>query len=106
MTQMKKSHFDYTETIEKIRAKKRELGKELVILTHHYQRKEIVELGDFVGDSFELSRNAAVGSGLPLYSFLRCALHGGKRRDSGATSPGRSDSKSGSRVLDGQHGRS
>ncbi len=41
------------------RAKKRELGSRLIILTHHYQSKEIVALGDFVGDSFELSRKAS-----------------------------------------------
>lgn len=54
-----KAGFDYTEIIENIRTRKRDLGKELVILTHHYQRNEIVDLGDFVGDSFELSRRAA-----------------------------------------------
>ncbi|MFZ2445542.1 MAG: quinolinate synthase NadA [Syntrophobacteraceae bacterium] len=54
-----RANFDYTELVENIQAKKRELGKELKILTHHYQRREIVGLGDFVGDSFELSRKAA-----------------------------------------------
>jgi quinolinate synthase len=73
MTQTKKSQFDYTETIEKIRAKKRELGRQLVILTHHYQRKEIVELGDFVGDSFELSRNAAADRDCRYIVF--CGVH-------------------------------
>ncbi len=73
MTQTNKSHFDHTETIEKIRARKRELGRELVILTHHYQRKEIVELGDFVGDSFELSRNAAADRDCRYIVF--CGVH-------------------------------
>jgi quinolinate synthase len=44
---------------EQIRARKEALGKELLILTHHYQRKEIVDLGDYKGDSFGLSRKAA-----------------------------------------------
>ena len=57
--QTNKAHLNHAEMIERIRARKRELGKQLIILTHHYQRKEIVELGDFVGDSFELSRKAA-----------------------------------------------
>ncbi|MCP3955692.1 MAG: quinolinate synthase NadA, partial [Desulfobacterales bacterium] len=42
-----------------IRAKKKELGDELLILTHHYQRSAIVDLGDYRGDSFDLSRKAA-----------------------------------------------
>lgn len=67
------SLFDNSEINEKIRAKKRELGRELVILTHHYQRKEIVALGDFVGDSFELSRNAAADKECRYIVF--CGVH-------------------------------
>ena len=43
----------------RIRKIKRDLGKKLLILTHHYQRKEIVDLGDYRGDSFGLSQKAA-----------------------------------------------
>ena len=39
------------ELAERINAKKRELGEKLVILTHHYQRKQIVAMGDHRGDS-------------------------------------------------------
>ncbi|MFZ5449795.1 MAG: quinolinate synthase NadA [Thermodesulfobacteriota bacterium] len=35
------------------------LRPELLILTHHYQRREIVALGDYRGDSFALSQRAA-----------------------------------------------
>ncbi|MGC9195693.1 MAG: quinolinate synthase NadA [Syntrophobacteraceae bacterium] len=56
---MKQARLSDEELIEKIRVRKKELGSRLVILAHHYQRKEIVALGDFVGDSFELSRKAA-----------------------------------------------
>lgn len=68
-----KAHIDNNELIEKIRAKKQEFGKELIILTHHYQRKEIVELGDFVGDSFELARKAAADRDCRYIVF--CGVH-------------------------------
>lgn len=42
-----------------IRQRKAELGDRLLILTHHYQRPEIVALGDIRGDSYELSKRAA-----------------------------------------------
>ena len=48
-----------TELVDKIVNIKEKLGKRLVILTHHYQRKEVVDLGDHRGDSFALSLEAA-----------------------------------------------
>ncbi len=71
--QTDKANLNHAEIIERIRARKRELGKELIILTHHYQRKEIVELGDFVGDSFELSRKAATDRDCRYIVF--CGVH-------------------------------
>lgn len=68
-----KAQLDRAEMIERICARKRELGKQLIILTHHYQRKEIVELGDFVGDSFELSRRAAADRDCRYIVF--CGVH-------------------------------
>lgn len=47
------------EILAQIRDRKNELGEQLLILTHHYQRSSIVDLGDFKGDSFDLSRKAA-----------------------------------------------
>ena len=47
------------EAIKRIRDIKDRLGKELVILTHHYQRSDIIDLGDYRGDSFGLSQKAA-----------------------------------------------
>jgi len=42
-----------------IREKKRELRDRLVILGHHYQKDEIIEFADYVGDSLELARKAS-----------------------------------------------
>jgi len=60
------------EIIEGIREKKKELGDELLILTHHYQRSAIVELGDYLGDSFGLSRKAANSS---AGRIVFCGVH-------------------------------
>jgi quinolinate synthase len=43
----------------RIRGAKERLGRELVILGHFYQRDEVVQYADFVGDSFQLA-NAAL----------------------------------------------
>ena len=45
--------------IQRIKEIKKKWGNRLVILGHHYQRKSIVGISDFVGDSFELSRRAS-----------------------------------------------
>lgn len=59
--------------IDKIIKIKQELGDRLVILTHHYQRKEIVDLGDYRGDSFGLSQQAA-GDERAQY-IIFCGVH-------------------------------
>ena len=38
---------------------KTRLGRRLMILAHHYQRLEVALMGDFVGDSYDLSRRAS-----------------------------------------------
>jgi len=47
------------EACNRIRAAKVALGPDLVILAHHYQRDSVVQFGDFVGDSLELSQRTA-----------------------------------------------
>jgi quinolinate synthase len=44
---------------ERISAAKTKLGKDVVILGHHYQRDEVVKFADFRGDSLKLSQQAA-----------------------------------------------
>ncbi len=44
---------------ERITAAKAKLGKDVVILCHHYQRDEVVKFADFRGDSLKLSQQAA-----------------------------------------------
>ncbi len=59
--------------IDGIHAIKNDLGKELLILTHHYQRKEIVALGNYQGDSFGLSQKAAEDKDARFIVF--CGVH-------------------------------
>ena len=42
-----------------ILARKAELGRDLVILGHHYQQDQVIQFADFTGDSFKLSQLAA-----------------------------------------------
>src|ERR1700688_460404 len=57
---------------DRIRAARRELGRELVILGHHYQRDEVIRFADFRGDSYKLSQEAAKASGKYI---VFCGVH-------------------------------
>ena len=59
--------------IDRISAIKAALGRKLLILTHHYQRHEIVALGDYKGDSFGLSRKSAQDHDAHFIVF--CGVH-------------------------------
>lgn len=65
--------FGNKEIIDKIIGIKQDLGTELVILTHHYQRKEIVDLGHHRGDSFALAQRAARDKNAKYIVF--CGVH-------------------------------
>ena len=68
-----KDYADDKKIIDRIHSIKKELGKKILILTHHYQRKEIVDLGDFRGDSFGLSQKAAADKKAQFIIF--CGVH-------------------------------
>jgi quinolinate synthase len=59
--------------VGRIKVAKGKLGKTAVILTHHYQRLEVVQLGDVLGDSYGLAR-AAASRGDTEYIFF-CGVH-------------------------------
>ncbi|MEO6392931.1 MAG: quinolinate synthase NadA [Pyrinomonadaceae bacterium] len=58
---------------ERIENARRELGNRLVILGHHYQRDDVVEHADFLGDSLKLSVQAASRTEAEFIVF--CGVH-------------------------------
>jgi quinolinate synthase len=56
----------------RIAAAKAQLGKDVVILGHHYQRDEVVKFADFRGDSLKLSYQAAEAEGRYI---VFCGVH-------------------------------
>ncbi|HEY7354198.1 MAG TPA: quinolinate synthase NadA [Terriglobales bacterium] len=57
---------------DRIAAAKKELGRDLVILGHHYQRDEVIRFADFRGDSYKLSQQAAKAGGKYI---VFCGVH-------------------------------
>ena len=57
---------------ERIREAKATLGRECVILGHHYQRDEVVRFADYRGDSYKLSQMAAQADGRYI---VFCGVH-------------------------------
>jgi quinolinate synthase len=57
---------------ERIASAKKALGKDVVILGHHYQRDEVVKFSDFRGDSLKLSQQAA---GADARYIVFCGVH-------------------------------
>lgn len=57
----------------RILAAKAELGERVVILGHFYQRDEVVEFADFVGDSFQLANAAKTRTAAEAIVF--CGVH-------------------------------
>jgi quinolinate synthase len=57
---------------ERIASAKALLGKDVVILGHHYQRDEVIKFADFRGDSLKLSSQAAQADGRFI---VFCGVH-------------------------------
>jgi len=57
---------------ERIREAKAALGRDCVILGHHYQRDEVVRFADYRGDSYKLSQMAAQADGRYI---VFCGVH-------------------------------
>ncbi len=57
----------------RIKKAKFRLGRELVILGHHYQREEVIQFADFKGDSFGLSKMACEQKSAKYIVF--CGVH-------------------------------
>ncbi|MCE5328627.1 MAG: quinolinate synthase NadA [Planctomycetaceae bacterium] len=67
------SQLPADELAARIAARKSELGADLCILGHHYQRDEIIQFADFVGDSLKLSQQAASQTRAKFIVF--CGVH-------------------------------
>src|SRR5256884_9775393 len=57
---------------ERIRAAREALGRDVVILGHHYQRDEVIKFADFRGDSLKLSFQASQAEGRYI---VFCGVH-------------------------------
>ncbi len=57
----------------RILERKSQMGRRLVILGHHYQRDEVIELSDFRGDSYGLCQRAAEQAEAEFIVF--CGVH-------------------------------
>ncbi|MEN0110417.1 MAG: quinolinate synthase NadA, partial [Planctomycetota bacterium] len=64
------SNDELRDRIDAVRA---ELGDRLLILGHHYQQDEVIELADLRGDSYQLSQMAADSDACRMIAF--CGVH-------------------------------
>ena len=59
--------------LEKIAQRKKELGKQLLILGHHYQQEAVYSFADMTGDSLKLAKYAAAAGDKKYIVF--CGVH-------------------------------
>ena len=67
------SRLSETELADRIQAAKAELGDDIVILGHHYQRDEIIRHADYRGDSYKLCLDAGSRESAKFIFF--CGVH-------------------------------
>ena len=90
--------------VERIAQRKAQLGDRLVILGHHYQQDDVIRFADVVGDSFQLSREAAKLANAEYVIFLRRAFYGGIGGYSHQRGAKGAAAGHGRGLLDGRHG--
>jgi quinolinate synthase len=61
------------QVLERIAARKAELGERLLILGHHYQADEVIRFADYRGDSYKLAKAAAFAAKAEAIVF--CGVH-------------------------------
>jgi len=59
--------------LERIVARKKELGEQVLVLSHHYQQDTVFDFADCTGDSLKLAKNAAEEKDRPYIIF--CGVH-------------------------------
>ena len=59
--------------VERARAARKALGNRAFVLGHHYQRDEVIEFADVMGDSFKLAKDAAARPDAEFIIF--CGVH-------------------------------
>ena len=59
--------------VSRARAARKNLGSDVLILGHHYQRNEVIEFADITGDSFKLAQEAAKQS--TVENIIFCGVH-------------------------------
>ncbi len=62
-----------SQAIKRIARIKKKIGKELLILGHHYQRDEVIQFADLRGDSYLLSKKASENQEAKYIVF--CGVH-------------------------------
>ena len=97
--QASKSELD-----RRIRDAKAALGDRLVILGHFYQRDEVIQYADFVGDSFQLANAARTRPKAEFIVF--CGVHFMAETGRHALAPrsGRGAAEPRRRLLHGRYG--
>jgi quinolinate synthase len=59
--------------VERARSARKALGSRAFVLGHHYQRDEVIEFADVMGDSFKLAKDAAARPDAEFIIF--CGVH-------------------------------